>query len=132
MSTTVIRSEPFTRLRAGYQLCALGEVTDPGSKEFVFEGKGGDVVSVFVVRNGDVVRGYVNRCPHAGACLNGAPDDFLSNDASCIICCHHGATFSLEEGVCTAGPCVNYGLQQVPVVVKDGGIYTADVTVLSD
>ena len=126
MTDAIIRPEPFTRLRTGYQLCALDEVANPGSKEFLFEGREGEVVSIFVVRRGDLVRGYVNRCPHAGARLNGAPDDFLSNDASCIVCCHHGAIFSLDKGICTDGPCVNYGLQQVPVAVRDGGIYTAD------
>ena len=131
MTSAIIRSEPFTRLRAGYQLCDLDDVADPGSKEFVFEGKEGEVISIFVVRRGKIVRGYVNRCPHAGARLNGAPDDFLSNDAACIVCCHHGAIFSLEEGTCTAGPCVNYGLQQVPVAVKDNGIYTDDISVLN-
>ncbi|MGS2724506.1 Rieske (2Fe-2S) protein [Porticoccus sp. GXU_MW_L64] len=127
---TVIRSEPFTRLRAGYRLCSLDELDNPGSKEFLFEGKEGEVVSIFAVRQGDLVRAYVNRCPHAGARLNGAPDDFLSNDGSLILCSHHGAVFSLDGGVCTAGPCINYGLQQVPVVVQDGALLTADVSVL--
>ena len=132
MTDSVIRPEPFTRLKAGYRLCTLGELESPGSKEFLFEGKEGEVVSIFAVRRGDMVRAYVNRCPHAGARLNGAPDDFLSNDGSLILCCHHGAVFAPETGVCTAGPCVNYGLQQVPVQVENGEILTADVEALSD
>ncbi|MDM3869775.1 Rieske (2Fe-2S) protein [Porticoccus sp. W117] len=132
MSHNVIRSEPFTRLRAGYTLCELDELNNPGSKEFLFEGKEGEVVSIFAVRQGELVRAYVNRCPHAGARLNGAPDDFLSNDGSLILCSHHGAVFNLDSGVCTAGPCVNYGLQQVPVIVENGAIVTADSSVLND
>ncbi|UTW45565.1 Rieske 2Fe-2S domain-containing protein [bacterium SCSIO 12696] len=128
----IIRSEPFTRLRSGYSLCSLEEIVNPGAKEFVFEGKDGQRVSIFVVRRDHLVRGYVNRCPHAGARLNSAPDDFLSLDGSLIVCSHHGATFSLEQGVCTQGPCVNYGLQQVPVTVNDGVVLTADVAVLSN
>ena len=131
MTESVTRSEPFTRLKAGYPLCPLEEVESPGSKEFHFEGKEGEVVSIFVVRHGDKVRGYVNRCPHAGARLNAAADDFLSNDGSLILCCHHGAVFAPDTGVCTAGPCVNYGLQQVPVVVENGLILTADASVLT-
>ena len=132
MTDAVTRSDPFTRLKPGHQLCALDELENPGSKEFLFEGKQGEVVSIFVVRHGEQVRGYVNSCPHAGARLNGAPDDFLSNDGSVIVCCHHGAVFDPQNGVCTAGPCVNYGLQQVPVTVKNGAVFTADVSVLDD
>ncbi|WIO75212.1 Rieske 2Fe-2S domain-containing protein [Porticoccaceae bacterium LTM1] len=131
MNDSVIRPDPFTRLRAGYVLCPVTDISDPGGKEFLFEGKEGEVVSIFVVRVGEVIRGYVNVCPHAGARLNGAPDDFLSNDASCIVCCRHGAIFSVEDGVCTEGPCVNYGLQQVPVKVLNSNIITAEVECLS-
>lgn len=130
MNDSVIRPEPFTRLRAGHVLCSLNDISDPGSKEFLFEGKEGEVVSIFVVRVGEVIRGYVNVCPHAGARLNGAPDDFLSNDASCIVCCRHGAIFSVGDGICIDGPCVNYGLQQVPIKVLNGDITTAEVDCL--
>jgi len=52
-SSEVIRSAPFTRLKAGHLLCRVDEVADPGGKEFVFEGKEGVVDDI---RAGDTVK----------------------------------------------------------------------------
>lgn len=118
------RPEPFNRLRPGHLLCNLRDLADPGAKSFVFEGKA-ELLSIFVVRKGPLVRAYVNRCPHAGACLNSGPNDFFTRDAAYIMCGRHGALFTLDEGKCVAGPCLNYGLQPVPIEIKANNVYTA-------
>jgi nitrite reductase/ring-hydroxylating ferredoxin subunit len=47
------------------RLCALADLQDPGAKGFRFR-QDSRLFAGFVVREGEVVRGYVDSCPHAG------------------------------------------------------------------
>lgn len=73
----------------------------------------------FAVRRGDHVFGYVNRCPHAGHPLDWHPDRFLSVDESHIQCASHGALFTIESGLCVAGPCP--GQRLTPIALEVDG-----------
>lgn len=115
---------PFDRLKAGHRLCALDDIADPGSKGFVFESPGGEMLGIFLVRKGQEVFGYVNRCPHMGVPLSSLKDLFLASNGQ-ILCDKHGALFEVESGLCTEGPCRHYYLQQVPVQLVDGQVLTA-------
>jgi nitrite reductase/ring-hydroxylating ferredoxin subunit len=75
-----------------------------------------------LVRVGDEVHAYVNRCPHAGRQLNIMPDRFLTPDGSLIQCQAHGALFEKTTGECVGGPCVGESLTRVSVVVIDGQV----------
>lgn len=77
----------------------------------------------FLVRRGDEVRGYIDRCPHAGWPL-ALSDDFLTRDGRHILCRGHAALFTLE-GLCVAGPGTGERLTDWPVTVRDGVIYAA-------
>lgn len=118
------KPEPFKRLAPGHRLCALSDLKDPGSKGFVFESPGGERLSIFVVRKGEAVFGYVNRCPHMGVPLSALPDLFLASDGQ-ILCDKHGALFDVQSGLCTEGPCRYHYLQEVPVQVQGGQVLTA-------
>ena len=50
---------------AGVPLCSLETLADPGARNFVLQIKDAWFHG-FVVRKGDQVFGYVDRCPHAG------------------------------------------------------------------
>jgi nitrite reductase/ring-hydroxylating ferredoxin subunit len=80
----------------------------------------------FVVRAGDAVRGYVNRCPHAGHPLNLLPDRFLCADGTLILCTAHGALFEKSTGFCVAGPCAGRSLTPVALEIKCGLVLLAD------
>jgi nitrite reductase/ring-hydroxylating ferredoxin subunit len=41
-------------------------------------------------------------------------------------CNKHAATFRLDDGVCTHGPCEGAVLDEVDVTVHDGGVYLTD------
>lgn len=99
-------------------LCALRDLADPGSRAFSL-GEGDWPVRGFVVRRGQEVFAYVNRCPHAGHPLNMRPDRFLTPDGSLILCNSHGAMFEIETGVCVAGPCPGQRLRRISVRVQD-------------
>src|SRR5262245_36011691 len=91
-------------------LCALGDIPDGSSRGFTL-GEGDWPLRGFLVRDGGRVWGYVNRCPHAGHPLNLQPNQFLTHDASLIVCCSHGALFEKSTGYCVAGPCAGQSLE---------------------
>ncbi len=77
-------------------LCAVDDLAENPCRGFRV-GAGDWPLSGFLVRKGDRIRGYVNRCPHAGHPLNLKPDDFLTPDRSLIVCCSHGALFDIDS-----------------------------------
>jgi nitrite reductase/ring-hydroxylating ferredoxin subunit len=77
---------------------------------------------IFLVRKGDRVFGYRNRCPHTGAPLEWQPDQFLDFDGSFIQCALHGALFRIHDGYCLRGPCAGHGLEPVEVRVEEGRV----------
>lgn len=105
----------------GTRLCALDEIPEPGSKGFTFR-QDDRLFAGFVVRRAGAVRGYIDRCPHAGTPLAFAPDRFLTRDKDLILCSTHGALFRVEDGQCLAGPCVGRALAPWPVRVEDGAV----------
>lgn len=103
------------------RLCALEDIADPGAVELEWGG-GPWPLSLFVVRRGDEIRGYLNRCPHAGHELNLRPDEFLTSDGALILCRSHGARFRIDDGVCVLGPCPGAALRAFGVAVVDGAV----------
>ncbi len=77
----------------------------------------GELQSIVLRRQGDVVQAWLNICPHAGRRLDYAPGQFLL-DQGRLVCAAHGASFELEKGVCVAGPC--RGASLVPLAVAIG------------
>ena len=85
----------------------------------------GEPESLVVHRSGDVVRAWLNVCPHAGRRLDWAPGQFLKSREGQLVCAAHGASFELENGQCVAGPCRGDALRAVPVEVRDGQVWLA-------
>jgi nitrite reductase/ring-hydroxylating ferredoxin subunit len=109
---------------AGVRLGPLDLIADGKARNFVLQMKAGRFHG-FVVRRGEGVFGYVDRCPHAGLPLAQTLDDYLTPDGALIACSWHGALFRPEDGVCVGGPCVGQSLTTWPVAVRDGQIVTA-------
>lgn len=85
----------------------------------------GEPESLVVHRSGDVVRAWLNVCPHAGRRLDWLPGQFLKSREGQLVCAAHGASFELENGQCVAGPCRGDALRAVPVEVRDGQVWLA-------
>lgn len=109
---------------AGVTLGPLALIADGAARNFVLQLKAGRFHG-FVVRRGDTVVGYVDRCPHAGLMLARELDGYLTADGSLIQCSWHGALFQPDTGACVGGPCVGAALTPWPVDVRDGVIVTA-------
>jgi nitrite reductase/ring-hydroxylating ferredoxin subunit len=105
----------------GARLCALTDIADPGAKGFMFRA-GDQLFMGFVVRRGESVVGYIDRCPHAGMPLALLPDRFLTREGDLILCSSHGALFRPEDGLCVSGPCAGRNLWPWPVAVADGAV----------
>ena len=116
----------LTSIPAGVPLCALGDLSDPGARNFVLQ-IGGRYFHGFVVRRGDTVAGYVDRCPHMGLPLAQTLDDYLTPGGDLIACSWHGALFRPDDGACVGGPCVGAALTPWPVEVVGGVVRTARV-----
>jgi nitrite reductase/ring-hydroxylating ferredoxin subunit len=112
-------------------ICSLHELPDPGSRAFTI-GSGDWPLRGFLVRRGNDVFAYVNRCPHAGHPLNWRPDDFLTPDQKLVMCRSHGACFDIASGACVLGPCVGKNLQSIGIEVRrDYVMLTEDADVLA-
>lgn len=108
---------------AGVMIGPLTDIPNGTARNYVLQLRAGRFHG-FVVRQGDAVFGYVDRCPHAGVPLTQTLDDYLTPDGSLIACNWHGALFELEDGRCVGGPCVGQSLTRWPVAIQDGDIVT--------
>ena len=108
---------------AGVKLGPLELIADGAARNFVLQiGEG--FFHGFVVRQGEAVRGYVDRCPHAGLPLAQKLDDYLTPAGDLIACSWHGALFDIDTGACVGGPCAGAALRPWPVALIDGWIRT--------
>lgn len=80
-------------------------------------------LNLFIVRKDGQVYGYQNECPHLGVELEWQQDQFLTSEASHIICSTHGALFEIDNGACIYGPCAGQSLTPVPVIEEQGQIF---------
>jgi nitrite reductase/ring-hydroxylating ferredoxin subunit len=106
---------------SSHAICELTQLSDPGSRAFTI-GDGDWPLRGFVVRVGDDVFAYINRCPHAGHPLNFRPDEFLTLDKTSIICRSHGAMFERTTGSCIAGPCAGRALRALATRIENGSV----------
>ena len=100
----------------GTTLGSLDAIPEPGAREYRF-GRGKSAFSMFVVRRGDRVYGYVNICPHYSSALNCRENAFLNDAGTLIRCSAHFAEFRIEDGFGVAGAAENCWLDPVPVEV---------------
>ncbi len=99
-------------------LCHLNDLNDGQSKGFERRGQ-----RLFVVRQGERVVAYHNRCPHLGIDLEWLDDQFLDAEGHFIQCAMHGALFLIDSGLCISGPCQNQSLSPIPCDVREGEVF---------
>ena len=111
----------------GTVLGPLEDIPDGDAKEYMF-GRGTTVFSMFVVRRGENVYGYLNICPHYSSALNYRAGQFLSEDKSHIRCTAHFAEFRIEDGYGVRGAAERCWLDPVPVHVENNQIVISPVS----
>lgn len=101
------------------RLCHLDDLPDRGSRGFDPQAAGHD--TVFLVRHGRQVWGWVNACPHYGTALAWRKNAYLNAAGDRIVCAAHGALFEVDTGKCTLGPCVGDSLTPVDLQIQEDG-----------
>jgi nitrite reductase/ring-hydroxylating ferredoxin subunit len=102
-------------------ICRLDELPEYGSLGLKLNDE-----DCFVVRQSSDVYVYRNKCPHLGLQLNLMPHQFLDYDKRYIQCTSHGALFTIDKGLCIAGPCPNKSLEMIPCKVENGRVLLID------
>jgi nitrite reductase/ring-hydroxylating ferredoxin subunit len=105
-----------------YPLCSFALLPDPGTLGFSVETVKG-TREIILVRKGNRLFGYQNRCPHTGVNLEWLPNQFLDPSESFIQCATHGALFRMEDGFCLRGPCAGDSLRAVRVGIEEGEVF---------
>lgn len=104
------------------QVCELTALADPGSLGSSLQLASG-TLEILLVRRGNEVFAYHNRCPHTGVNLEWQPDQFLDLTNRYIQCATHGALFRLEDGFCLRGPCAGQYLKSLRVEIEAGQVF---------
>jgi len=116
-------TERLTSTPAGIVLGPLDIVADGKARSFVIQMRAGRFHG-FVVRQGERVHGYVDRCPHMGLPLAQKLDDYLTPSGEMIACAWHSALFDIADGRCLGGPCSGQKLTPWSVGVVSGKVVT--------
>ncbi len=119
----MIDATRLTETPAGIRLGPLSAIGDGAARNYVLQMRAGRFHG-FIVRRGDAVFGYVDRCPHMGLPLAQVLDEYLTPSGDLIACSWHAALFRIADGRCVGGPCNGAALTRWPVTVADGEILT--------
>jgi nitrite reductase/ring-hydroxylating ferredoxin subunit len=133
MNTVEESSLPLPPL---YAICGLEDIPNRRARAFQLLRRAEDGTekawSIFVVRWGSQVFGYINLCPHQQVNLDWERQQFLDPNGLRIMCGKHGALFELGTGMCVDGPCKGRSLQPIALAILDGDICVTGVTLAEE
>ncbi len=95
---------------------------EPGHAQTFSFVRGQQTEQGFVLRVGERLVAYVNRCPHWGIELDLGDARFYAADIDRIYCTSHGALFLPLTGECDAGPCAGERLESLPLSVEGADV----------
>jgi len=99
----------------------IGTLADfPDNRSYAVEANG---LSLLVVRRGDEVFIYQNRCPHTQESLDPMGGSVASDDGLLITCQRHAATFVTDTGECVGGPCLGEHLEPMGFTLSQESLY---------
>ena len=109
---------------SGVQLICRSEDLAEGGEGVRFEVENlGQKAPAFVIRWRGQPRAYLNRCGHIPVELDYLPGQFFDYTGHYLVCSTHGALYDPPSGACLGGRCNGVGLEPIPVVERNGGIY---------
>jgi nitrite reductase/ring-hydroxylating ferredoxin subunit len=76
---------------------------------------------MLVLREGNTVRAFANRCAHFGVPLAAQPSQLIQVPLRSITCNVHYAKYRWEDGSCESGECDGESLVPVPLAVDTQG-----------
>ncbi len=136
LDAAIVMSEGRMESSVAYAICGMSDIPSRQARGFQLMIVGDDGTarpwSIFVVRWGRQVFGYVNKCPHDGVSLDWEHNQFLDPNGTRLMCGKHGSVFELGTGVCVDGPCKGGSLTPVALTVLDDDICVTGVTLVGD
>lgn len=119
-----------------YAVCGVNDIPNRRAKGFQLLRRTPDGAakawSIFIVRWGTRVFGYVNQCPHHEVNLDWERNQFLDPDGLRLMCGKHGALFEIGSGRCVSGPCTGQTLEAVTVRIVDGDLCVSGVELIEE
>jgi nitrite reductase/ring-hydroxylating ferredoxin subunit len=109
---------------AGFILAKLDIIADGGAC-LLSLGDGLKPYGVILLRSGDSVFAYVNRCAHFGVPLATKVEYLGSKPHQSIHCSVHYARYRWQDGLCDFGDCKGESLISIPVNVVGGDVVVA-------
>lgn len=76
---------------------------------------------VLLLRSGDTVRAFVNRCSHFGVPLAAKQEHLMFKPHVSITCNVHYARFRWTDGTCESGECDGLGLIPIALEIDNAG-----------
>lgn len=101
-------------------LCQLSDLPD-GAARLVFS-EGDATASVVLLRSGEEVHAFANRCPHFGVPLAKRQEHLIYHPHVSISCNNHYARFRWHDGFCEFGDCAGESLQPLAVELNHGKV----------
>lgn len=104
-------------------ICASDAVVEGGKGVRFPVTAGGEDSTGFVIRYGNTVYAYLNRCAHVSIELDWNEGEFFESSGLYLMCSTHGAIYTPENGRCAGGPCRGGRLRPIVVFEHDNQIY---------
>lgn len=104
-------------------ICASSEVEEGGKGVRFPVTAGGEDRTGFVIRYGNIIYGYLNRCAHVPIELDWNEGEFFESSGLYLMCSTHGAIYMPETGRCAGGPCRGGSLRSITVFEQDNQIF---------
>jgi nitrite reductase/ring-hydroxylating ferredoxin subunit len=102
-------------------LCRIEDIPDGGGRVLAF-GDGEQPFRLIVLRSGDSIKAWHNRCPHFGMPLALKDEWLIVKPHESLKCNVHYARFRWQDGVCDEGDCIGDRLDAIPVTVCNGEV----------
>ena len=109
----------FTSIKNGDLICSLDDLID--NKAILLEEKNNYLPGLIVFKNKNIIKIWINDCPHANLSLDLIKGKVQSNDGK-LLCANHGAKFDPESGICLKGPCKKKYLTNFPFVIENNNL----------
>lgn len=105
-------------------IAAVEEIPEDGTLLFSMRSDG-ETVEGILLREDETVVAWHNYCQHWTDVALDRGDGATIRDGE-LLCGRHGATFEIDSGDCTHGPCEGATLDPIEIDVRDGDVFLAE------
>ncbi|HRE16088.1 MAG TPA: Rieske 2Fe-2S domain-containing protein [Rhodocyclaceae bacterium] len=101
----------------GTVICTINDLPASGGRLFWFGPADDKRFGLIVVRDGDDIHAYVNRCAHFGVPLSQTDEHLILKPGKSLVCNVHYARYRWQDGTCESGDCDGENLIPLPLTI---------------